>query len=229
MNIIKENAPAIPDVILVIGTDASGKDHVANLVVRMLEEQGETVEKRKRFLSGKVTKEATSEGKSRVETFLEKSFLTLYPHLGPILPVTLNMINKLDLLLFRKPEKKLVVVGHNGLRGLAFYLSKKVHPVKGLQIPAYIAFTLKKFVLNHHVHTIILDVEDSTRKQRIQERVARGADDQFDNYMLQDGQRSELIESCLVDMVTKHLNGTLIKNDDLSEQELRKQILSNFS
>lgn len=225
----KSRKDLTPSVILVIGTDASGKDHVANLLVKMIEEKGLEVEKRKRFLSGKVTRAATSEGKNRVETLMEKSFLTLYPWLGPLLPLSLDLVNKLDLFFFKKPEKTLVIVGHNGLRGLAFYLSKQAGNSGKVKVPGYIGRTLKKFVTKHRVHTIILDVEDSTRKRRIRERVRRGTNDQFDNYMLQDGQRSEIIESCLVEIVTHYLDGTLIKNDDLPEQELRKQILTSFA
>ena len=53
----------IPDVILLVGTDASGKDHIANLLVEMIEEAGGQVEKRKQYLTGKHAQEESGSHK----------------------------------------------------------------------------------------------------------------------------------------------------------------------
>ncbi len=216
-----------PDVILLLGTDASGKDHVAVIIEAMIRRAGGTVEKRRRFFSGKVTREASSTGKSGLDTFQEILFLSLYTLLAPLLPRLIDLVIRRDLRRFSPPAGKLVVVGHNALRGLAFHFGHR-RTTGPVDLPPYLQRTFARLREETHAHIIVLDVEDHIRKRRIAERLATGRADRFDRYMAADGRRSERIEACLVDLVCRHLGGVLIANNDLGDEELQSQILSGF-
>lgn len=219
----------IPDVILLIGTDASGKDHVANVLINLIRESGGEVEKRQRFFSGKATNAVSSENKGRFDTFQEKAFLGLFKYLGFLMPLILSMVIVWDLRRFRLPDdKKLVLVGHNCLRGLAFHLAHVFSSIDQIRLPWYLKRTLEKLQSTTNVHVIVLDVEDYIRKQRIAERMSRGTEDEFDRYMHRDGERSEHIEACLVHLARQYLDGKLIENNDLSADELQRILQGGF-
>lgn len=219
----------LPDVILVLGTDAAGKDHVATILLEMINDGGGEAEKRKRFLAGAATVEVSSENKGWTDTFLEKLFLALYPYLSFLLPRLVHLATRYDSRRFRKPDKKLVVVGHNGLRGLAFHLGNNSEPSGTLTLPGYLDTTLREIKKSTGVCTIVLDVEDTIRQKRIQQRMAAGSEDNFDRYMSADGQRSERIEAWLVELAQTYLDPVLIENNDLSHDELKEQILRGFN
>ncbi len=215
--------------ILVLGTDASGKDHVANILMHMIGEAGGATEKRQRYFSGKPTTAESSEGKGGFETFQEKIFLSLYKPLSFFLPLLLCLVTLWDLRQFALPEgKKVVVIGHNCFRAMGFYLSHKFSSAEEIRLPWYVVKVLEKVLVKTNVHVIALDVEDHIRKKRIAKRVAEGAEDEFDKYMHSDGDRSEHIESCLVQLACKYLNGKLIENNDLTDEELRHMLRSGF-
>lgn len=219
----------IPDVILLLGTDASGKDHVANVLMDMIREAGGDVEKRQRFFGGKVTHAASSEGKGPLETLQEKIFLLFFKHLGFILPVLVCLVTLWDIHRFRLPkEKKLVVIGHNCMRALGFYLAHRFSSPEQIRLPWYLVKVIKKMLAKTEVHVIALDVEDYIRKKRIAKRMAEGSEDEFDKYMNNDGDRSEHIEACLVHLSLNYLGGKLIENNDLTKDELRELFKSGF-
>jgi hypothetical protein len=217
-----------PDVILLLGTDASGKDHVAGIIETMIAQAGGTAEKRRRFFSGAITREASSTGKNWLDTLQEVLFLSLHALLGPLLPRLLDLLIRRDLQRFRRPAGKLVVVGHNGLRGLAFHFGNSRRSTGPILLPPYLQRTFARLRAETGAHIIVLDVEDHIRKRRIADRLATGQADRFDRYMAADGRRSERIEACLVDLVCRHLGGVLIANNDLSDEELQERILSGF-
>lgn len=219
----------IPDVVLLIGTDAAGKDHVANILVKMITEAGGKAEKRQRFFSGSVTHAASSEHKSRFDTFQEKVFLRLFPSLGVTLPYAAALATRWDLFRFKKPKRdKLVVVGHNGLRALAFYLGNTFVSERDITIPAYVENSLRLIREKTGAHILVLDVEDHIRQKRIAARIEVGAEDTFDRYMKSDSIRSEHIEACLVHLVTEKCDGVLLENNDLTEDELSIKMLKSF-
>lgn len=220
----------IPDVILLLGTDASGKDHVANVLMKMIHDSGGEVEKRQRFFSGTPTRAVSSEGKGAFETLQEKLFLRFFKHLGPILPMLVSLVTLWDLRRFRLPkEKKLVVIGHNCMRALGFYLAHNFKSPEQIRLPWYLVRVIETLLSKTEVHVIALDVEDHVRKQRIAKRISEGAEDEFDKYMHKDGDRSEHIEACLVYLSLKYLEGQLIENNDLTEEELRDLLKTGFS
>lgn len=220
-----------PDVILVLGTDAAGKDHVANLLVEMIRDSGGEAEKRKRFFSGEATEAASSEKKSFVDTLQEKAFLLLFERLGFLLPFLMSCVIRWDLKRFQPPahEKKLVVVGHNALRALAFHMGQRFWDSSHQQLPWYLRSALAKMKRATGAHVIVLDVEDGIRKARINARLANGSEDTFDRYMHSDGERSERIEASLVSLACSQLGATLIENNDLDADELQSMLRADFS
>lgn len=219
----------IPDVVLIIGTDAAGKDHVANIVAEMISESGGVVEKRKRFLSGRVTREASSTNKSPVELILEKIFLRLYPYLGNLLPNVLNVLLKRDLDKFRQPDKKLIIVGHNCLRGLAFHWGHRSTGTERIRVPEGLQATLGRMRSLAGFYSLVLGVDDQVREARIRARYVHGEADYFDRYMVDDPERSRQIDGVLVWLTQKYLNGQFIENNDLSEADLRMRIREGFA
>lgn len=219
---------SIPDVVLIMGTDAAGKDHVANIVAKMITEAGGAVEKRKRFLTGKVTRKASSTDKHPFELYLERVFLLLHPSLGFLLPTALNLLLKYDLNSFSRPDKKLIIVGHNCLRGLAFHWGHACAGTDQIRVPPGLQATLARMRSLAGLHPLVLDVDDRIRKARIRTRLALGEADYFDRYMAENSARAERIEAVLVWLTLEYLNGQLIENNDLSEVELRKHIAAGF-
>lgn len=219
----------IPNVLLILGTDAAGKDHVAGIIEQMIIDTGLPVEKRKRYLSGKVTREKSSTGKSRVELFLEKCFILLLPYLGFLLPWVLHQMLRHDIKKYRPNSKKVVVVGHNCLRGLALYWGVRYPETDSIPIPPALVETLRGMRNLDGFHTLVLDVEDSVRQERISRREENGEADNFDRFMAEDAQRAERIEEILVKLSREYLGAQLIKNNDLPEQELRRLIADGFA
>lgn len=218
----------IPDIILIVGTDASGKDHVANILEKIIREAGGEVERRKRYLCGEITRERSSVKKTEIELFLERCFLGLFPFLGFLLPFLLKILLQHDLSKFSRPDKKLVVVGHNCLRGMAFYWGHRFISPEQIRISGSLQKTLIQMQSIRGFHTLVLDIDDQIRKRRIERREALGEADNFDRYMADKSEQSERIESCLVWLSRKYLNGSLIENNDLTEEQLRTIILASF-
>jgi len=220
----------IPDVVLILGTDASGKDHVANILVAMIREAGGTVEKRARFLSGRPTREKDSSRKGWWDTLQERGFLLLFRALAAVMPLLVAAVVLWDLRRYRPPaDKKLVVVGHNGLRALALHLGHSCPAPEKMRLPSYLSRTLERMREETRMQVIVLDVEDRVRKERIAARQAGGSEDVFDRYMRRDGRRSEHIEACLVRLAIGWLDGRLIENNDLSEKQLRQLLRDRFA
>lgn len=215
----------IPDVILLVGTDASGKDHVAHVLETHILALGGSVEKRKRFFSGKVTHERSSTNKGWSDRLQESVFLAVYPWLGSLLVWLIGLLTLLDARRFRAPRGKLIVVGHNGLRALAFVMAHR-QKTKGRHVfPRFLrhVFAVTKRMTKAHV--VVLDVHPDVRRRRILQRSKAGETDLFDRFMLQDPARSEKIEACLIEAATKLMRGRVMINDDLHVSEIKKHIL----
>lgn len=220
----------IPDIVLILGTDASGKDYVAHILTGMIRKAGGQVEKRARLLSGRPTTEKDSSKKGWWDTLQEKIFLTVFRYLGWLMPFLVTLIICWDLLFFMPPAgQKLVVVGHNGLRALAFHLGHCCSSPENIRLPSYLTSTLRLLVEKAGVHVVVLDVEDQVRQRRISSRLVSGNIDSFDRYMRSDSVRSERIEACLVHLAVRFLDGHLIENNDLSREELCRRLMAGFS
>ena len=213
--------------LLIVGTDASGKDHIANIVEKIAQENSCPFEKRKRYLCGKKTREKTSTAKTLVELILEKGFLLLFPYLGFLIPWLINILLRKDVARYQQPKKFVVIVGHNCLRGLAFYWGHKLQNPEDIPFSASLERTFETMRNMHNLHIVVLDIEDSIRKKRIEQRRKVGEADIFDVYMAKNSERSERIEGFLVWLVQKKLGGKLIENNDLSEKSIRGLILQS--
>ncbi|WP_028586080.1 P-loop NTPase family protein [Desulfogranum mediterraneum] len=219
----------IPELILIVGTDAAGKDHLARIVEEMILEAGYPVEKRKRLLCGKLTREHSSSAKSWFELCLEKAFIRCFPSARRWLPWLLTLLLRRDIRRFSHPQKKVVIVGHNYLRGLALSWGHPAHSQWPRHISPLLEQTLAEMRALPGFHAIVLDVDDAIRKKRISRRLALGEADNFDCYMAEDRERSERIEEILVQLVKDHLGGQLIRNNDLTEKELRTLLSQGFA
>lgn len=222
------NLKCIPEIVLIIGTDAAGKDHVANIVERMIAEAGGRVEKRKRYLSGRVTTESTSARKNALELFLEKGFLRLFPHLGFVLPWVLTRMLQYDLRAYGNAGGTVVVVGHNCLRGLAFYWGHRYADIAEINMPDRLIPALESMRSMVSMRTLVLNVDHEVRRERIHRRAMNGEADAFDLYMAEHSVVSEHVEDILVHMAQHYLDAEVIENNDLSEQELREYIEGAF-
>lgn len=217
---------AIPPTTLILGTDAAGKDHVANIVCDMIAEAGGVAQKRKHFLTGKATRAASSTGKGSLSLLAEKSFLALYPALFCLLPLGLTWLLRFDVAVFRQPQERLVIIGHNCLRGLAFHYGQRHGSPHEAVLPKRLVQALAALRCLPGLHTIVLDVDDTVRQARITRRRDLGQVDNFDLYMAGDSVRSERIEAMLVWLCGRHLNAQLIVNNDCSEEQLRALIVA---
>lgn len=210
----------VPDVVLLLGTDASGKDHVANILEAVILEKGGSIEKRKRFFSGRRTKERHSQTKGWADRAQESVFLRLYPVLGFLLPFLMACLVLADALLYGPAERKLLVVGYNPLRALAFYWAGKGGP-KDKTLPLFLCWAFGVLLKKTGATVVVLDVDPQVRRRRLNSRLQHGLADRFDLYMLEDEQRSERIEACLIHGAEKLCGARLLRNNDLDENAIR--------
>jgi hypothetical protein len=219
---------SVPDVILLIGTDAVGKDHVANILMNMIHEAGYVAEKRHRFLSTRIRLSMRNENKTPWELFLEWLFLEVYPSLGFLLPPIINRLLRRELKIFKQSDRKIIVVGHNYLRGLAFYWERRYSYPEQINVPTDLDRTLTDLGALSGLYPMVISVDEKLRKERIVKRILNGKADFFDRYMIEDSDRAQRIQTVLRWMVQKYLKGRLLENNDLSEPALRKYIVTAF-
>jgi len=220
-----------PDTLLILGTDASGKNHITNLLVQLLEKAGYQVEKREGWLAEKASKAISSEDKGFVSLLIEKIFLTTFPLTQYGLPFLLTVLLKRDVKRFVKrgsTAKKVIVISHTALRVLAFYLGHRFDKEDQIRIPPYLEIVLKSLLPATQAKTLVLDIAPEIRHQRIALRAQQGKVDNFDRYMARDTERSERIESFLVWLGYRYLNAVVIENNDLSDRELADQVQAAF-
>lgn len=208
------------DLLLILGTDAAGKDYVGNLAVEFLHRTGGDVEKRAGWFSGRHTFKASSEEKGRVALFLESVFLYLFPVAKGLIPVAAALFLNLDLLLFKRKEKNIVVVSHTVLRLLAFYMGHTFSSVNDIALPTFLSNTLSHTARVADAKVIVLDVEHDVRHERIKKRAHKGKMDRFDAYMAKNSLLSEKIEEYLVWLGTRYFDAHYVENNNLSRKEL---------
>lgn len=218
-----------PDVILLLGTDAAGKDYVANILSEMIHEAGGDVQKRRGFFSSKSSRTKDSTRKSLLSHAQEILFLALYPWVGALLPLMLTGLIRLDMRRYVKTDKKLIVVGHHGLRALAFHLGYSSKSRNSFAVPEHLKKAFQLMQRKTQAHIIVLDVHNDVRRRRLLSRAEKGKHDYFDRYMLAHSARSERIEACLVRVASELFGGTLLENNDLGETDLRRRLFLSFA
>lgn len=210
-----------PEILLILGTDLAGKDHVANIVGDAAARAGIRVERRRGRFSARPDGRRTSEGKGRFKLCLEWLFLATLPLYCRLFPYLLTLLIRWDLWRFRPPaEASVIVVSHTALRLLAFALGHIFTRVEEIRLPAVVEGSLRALAAATRARTIVLDVDHQVRAARLQERLQRGAGDCFDRYMITDPERSERIEHFLVWLGITYFGAVRIENNDLSDSEL---------
>ncbi len=210
----------VPGVILLLGTDASGKNHVANLWARKLKALGCDLVIREGGLCGKPAKQGDHGDKSQVALWAERGFIFLFPLARWTLPPALTLLLHWDAWRFKPPKQKMLAVSHNVLRILAFYLGQSRRHARDKTLPTWMERAIRRVHRASKAMVIVLDVDDATRQRRIQARLHEGSVDPFDRFMAADSARSERIEACLVRLATHYCQAYLVENNDLSDDAL---------
>lgn len=216
----QESAAWIPRVILLLGTDASGKNHVARLWARKIREQGLDLVVRESWLCGDEAEQSCHDDKSGLSLFAERAFLKCYPLLKWMVPLVLTILLRWDAFRFKHINAHLLIVSNSALRILAFYLGQNRGYHANHRVPRYLEKALGKLQEVSGARVIVLDVDDETRQQRIQARLDAGSVDPFDLFMAADSERSERIEDCLVALCKDYYDAYLLENNDLGDDEL---------
>ncbi|MGB8702931.1 MAG: hypothetical protein WCD18_26245 [Thermosynechococcaceae cyanobacterium] len=214
-----------PNLILILGTDAAGKNHVANALADRLRPRGQPIEKRAGALSAKPTQALTSEDKGFLALAQERIFLTVFPFLRPLLPLIVAGWLWLDSQRFKQdPYRVTIVISHTALRLLSFALGHRYLGPDDIRLPRYLVQSLRRWRQKTGVQVLVLDVADAIRQQRIQARALAGKADVMDRYMAEDSARSERIEADLVWLARRYLGAYLLENNDLDEVQLNREL-----
>lgn len=210
--------PPPPSILLILGTDAAGKDYVADFLIRRWQAAGYAVEKRAGgFAAPAVDNRSSSERKGRWGRFQEQVFIRLFPLLRPLLPGVAGWLLRRDRRRFRLADRPLVVVSHTALRLLAFVQGQALSPPP---LSLTLQQALRALRETTKATVIVLDVDPDTRQRRIAVRIQQGTVDPFDRYMQAHRERAERIEGYLMTLATHHLQAKVIKNNDLDETAL---------
>jgi thymidylate kinase len=217
-----------PGILLILGTDASGKNYVANYIADILDQCGHISEKRDGAFSKPAEALESSEDKGALALFKEKAFLTLFPYIRFLLPPLVSFLIRRDLKRFQPSENKVLVISHTPIRILAFYLGHQFEESSDIRLPRYLASALGAIAPTTQAKTLVLDISPHIRQARIAKRVQAGKVDNFDRYMAGDTELSERIERFLVWIGQRYLGAVTLLNDDLDEAELSARIYEAF-
>jgi hypothetical protein len=210
--------PPPPPVLLILGTDAAGKDYVTDFLIRRWQARGYSLEKRAgAFAAAPVDARSSSERKGRWGRFQEQGFLTLFPLIRPLTPYLAQKLLARDQQRFRPSDRPVVVVSHTALRLLAFAYGPILPPPP---LSPALAQALHALQATTSPTVIVLDIDPAIRQQRIAARVQQGTVDPFDQYMQADRERAERIERYLVTLAMEHLQAGVIENNDLADDAL---------
>lgn len=199
-----------PLVVLVLGTDASGKDYVAGLLRAHLAERGLLLEKRRGWLGAEPCDRPSSEDKHPFRLLLERIFLAGFPILRWVLRPALAWAIHADRILFQFARRAdIVLVSHTPLRLLAFDLGHG----QNQNIPACLTRALAALRASVELRAVVLDTKTEIRAQRIHERSVQGRADHFDNYMAAHPDRSERIAQALVSVARDCLGAEVLGNN----------------
>jgi len=92
-----------PKLLMILGTDASGKDYIATRVSTWLNDEGHNHERRVGSLSNTASSDSSSEDKGKLRWLAEAAgFIACYPMLKFLLPVVIRALLQFDLYRFRQ-------------------------------------------------------------------------------------------------------------------------------
>lgn len=216
--------PPPPPVLLILGTDAAGKDYVAEFLIHRWRAAGHRVEKRAGgFAAPAADARSSSDSKGRWGRFREQAFLGVFPLLRPLLSAVARLLLARDRRRYRPSAAPLMVVSHTALRLLALLLGQQREEWATRARSPALERCLRA-ALPPATTVVVLDVAPATRHRRIAARIRAGTVDPFDRYMLADPDRAERIERCLVQLATSYLDAAVIENDDLDDDALEREL-----
>jgi hypothetical protein len=218
----------MPSRVLLLGTDASGKNHVASVWAKNLRQLGNTVELREGWLSQRPNASPQAHQKGRFAHHAEALFLWLFPILRWFLPPILAWLIRRDLRRFKDSSNLVMVVSHKALRILAFTLGQRPGFQAKRHVPKYLQRTLTQLATTWGGAIWVLDVDARVRLTRIYQRIQDGVDDPFDRYMVDSLPRSERIENSLVQIAKTFLGAQLLENNQASDAELWQAFLEGI-
>ena len=219
-----ESPPAwLPPTILLLGTDAAGKNHVARVWHRRLSELGYPPVVVEGWLSGSPAAPDLEDDKSWLSHLAEATFLRVFPMIAWALPWALHLLIRRDIRRFNGDGRHRLVVSHSALRILAFCLGARGRGINGPAKSTRRA--VRELRERSHARVIVLDVDPEVRRRRIEARLERGSSDPFDRYMLADSVRSERIEACLVSLAVELMDAHLVINDALDDDAVWNALL----
>ena len=212
----------LPRTILLLGTDASGKNHVADVWIQRLDESGHAPILQEGWLAGDAVDPDHDEEKSWLSHLAERTFLAVFPWIAWGMPLALRFLIRRDARRFRPDGRRRLVVSHSALRILAFCLGAQGRGLDALSDSMRQA--VRELVERSAARVIVLDVDHDVRRRRIEARIAKADADPFDRYMVADPVRSERIEACLVSLATELMDAHLIVNNALDDDALWTQL-----
>ena len=215
--------PPPPPVLLILGTDAVGKDHVADFLIQRWEALGHRVEKRAGSFSEVVAdKRSSSDRKGALGRAMELLFLTFFPLLRPLLAIVLPLMIRRDIRRFQRPDHPVLIVSHTALRLLAF--SEAWRPSKsGNPRPSVTA--LARELAETGATFLMLTLAPSIREQRIQRRVDNLTSDPFDRLMVRDPQLANRFQQQFMTLAVNSLGARVIENNDLDPDALERELI----
>lgn len=212
----------LPRTIVLLGTDASGKNHVARVWAQRMTELGLAPILQEGWLGSAPVAPDLDEAKSWFSHLAERTFLFVYPWIAWGMPFALNLLIHRDIRRFPADDRRRLVVSHSALRILAFCLGARGHGIDTLSESTRHA--VRELYKRSRALVIVLDVDHEVRRRRIEARVAEADADPFDRFMLADPVRSERIEACLVGLAVEHMDAHLIINNSLGDEALWAQL-----
>lgn len=203
--------------ILILGTDAAGKNYLGQLLFQKIRATGMPCAFRERRLSA-ADNGGEEKDKSAISHLAERVFISAYPLLSPILPYVVNGLITLDLALLKATHHSQIIVSHNALRLAAFNLGHKYQNEDDLVVPSATERLLKQLKSALNGDVVVLDVSHETRLKRVKKRGE--SSDAFDDYLTTRPELSERIEAYMIHLACTYLDASLIENNDLEEHEL---------
>lgn len=219
--------PPPPRILLILGTDAAGKDHVADFLIRRWHGAGIAVEKREGRLSASpADPRPSTERKGILNHALEALFLRCLPWIRWLLRWTLPRLLAHDVHRLASPPQAVLVVSQTDLRLAAFLDSEFPSPP-----PASRPWqeSLRRLAAIPGLRVLLLRVSGPVRKRRIQHRVTSGVSDPFDRFLLSDPARARRFDECLTRLAINALGAAVIDNEDLGEEELETAVAQALS
>ena len=206
----------LPRLVLILGTDASGKDHVARLALAHLQGAGVCLEKRRGWLSAPACAADSSEHKGPARLFAERLFLRIYPLIAWALPTALTMCILADVRTYRLLRRRpVMLVSHTALRLLAFHMGHD----DAFRMPAHLGKALAT-LRGQGLQTLFVTTERDVRLGRIHDRIRRDKVDHFDLYMARRPRHGERVTDALERIAVEHLRARTIPNDAHGDEHI---------